>query len=92
MTGTPWIEELGFLAGPVMLTNTHSVGVVRDAVVAWLAVSTPSLLGSTRVTETYDGVLNDINGFHVTKQHAFSALDGAARVRFRRAALAAAQG
>jgi L-aminopeptidase/D-esterase-like protein len=77
MTGTTWVEESGFLEGPVMITNTHSVGVVRDAVVEWL-VSEPigsGLLWSLPVVaETYDGFLNDINGFHVTKEHAFEAL------------------
>ena len=78
MTGTAWIDESGWLTGPVMLTNTHSVGVVRDAVVAWgqrrgwdEAWSLPV------VAETYDGFLNDINGFHVTAEHAFGALDAA---------------
>ncbi|HTU21219.1 MAG TPA: P1 family peptidase [Gemmataceae bacterium] len=80
MTGTTWVEESGFLEGPVMLTNTHSVGVVRDAVIAWCVKRAgkgkqPWLLPV--VAETYDGWLNDINGFHVTKEHAFAALDAA---------------
>jgi D-aminopeptidase len=84
MTGTQWIEESGYLDGPVMLTNTHSVGVVRDAVIAWksahqqynaLALGIYWILPC--VTETYDGLLNDINGFHVKAEHTFAALDGA---------------
>lgn len=80
MTGTTWIEESGFLEGPVMLTNTHSVGVVRDAVIAWYVRRAekgkqPWLLPV--VAETFDGYLNDINGFHVKEKHAFAALDSA---------------
>ena len=80
MTGTTWIEESGFLEGPVMITNTHSVGVVRDAVIAWQI----SRQGKTFqpwslpvVAETWDGFLNDINGFHVKPEHVFQALEGA---------------
>jgi L-aminopeptidase/D-esterase-like protein len=79
MTGTTWVEESGFLEGPVMITNTHSVGVVRDAVVKrrvdrsvpgdWWALPV--------VAETWDGRLNDINGLHVKPQNAFEALDTA---------------
>ncbi len=80
MTGTTWVEESGFLEGPVMITNTHSVGVVRDAVIAWrirhgFTGEYPWSLPV--VAETWDGWLNDINGFHVTKEDAFAALDGA---------------
>ena len=84
MTGTAWIEESGFLEGPVLITNTHSVGVVRDAVVEWMrdTESFDPLSGRwwwalPVVAETYDGVLNDINGFHVTGAHARQAIDGA---------------
>ncbi|MGD9902515.1 MAG: P1 family peptidase [Vicinamibacterales bacterium] len=82
MTGTTWIEESGFLEGPVMITNTHSVGVVRDAVIAWRIKSGPPDASGywwslPVVAETYDGGLNDINGFHVKERHAFEALDGA---------------
>src|SRR6266576_2782770 len=78
MTGTTWLEESGFLAGPVMITNTHSVGVVRDAVIEWLVRKGFEFDWSLPiVAETWDGSLNDINGFHVTKQHAFAALDSA---------------
>jgi L-aminopeptidase/D-esterase-like protein len=79
MTGTTWIEESGFLEGPVALTNTHSVGVVRDAIVAWsLQHQTENHLWSLPVVaETWDGWLNDINGFHVTSSDLFHALDSA---------------
>jgi L-aminopeptidase/D-esterase-like protein len=80
MTGTTWVEESGFLWGPVMITNTHSVGVVRDAVIEW-AVRQGRLLHDEWslpvVAETWDGGLNDINGFHVTKADAWAALDSA---------------
>jgi len=78
MTGTTWLEESGFLAGPVMITNTHSVGVVRDAVIEWLVRKGFEFDWSLPVVaETWDGALNDINGFHVTKENAFAALDSA---------------
>jgi L-aminopeptidase/D-esterase-like protein len=78
MTGTTWLEESGLLAGPVMITNTHSVGVVRDAVIEWLVKKGFEFDWSLPVVaETWDGSLNDINGFHVTKEHAFAALDSA---------------
>ncbi len=78
MTGTTWIEESGLLEGPVMITNTHSVGVVRDAVVEWLVKRDPNISWSLPVVaETWDGYLNDLNGFHVKKKHAFAALDTA---------------
>jgi D-aminopeptidase len=78
MTGTTWLEESGILEGPVGITNTHSVGVVRDAILEW-QVSRPGLQpwGLPVVAETYDGGLNDINGFHVKPSHVTSALDGA---------------
>jgi L-aminopeptidase/D-esterase-like protein len=79
MTGTTWIEEAGFLEGPILITNTHSVGVVRDASIKWSVErrqnSQAWLLPV--VAETYDGYLNDINGFHVKPEHVFAALDGA---------------
>ena len=85
MTGVTWIEESGFLDGPIMITNSHSVGTVRDAVAEWqykklflpnfdvsdVFVTLPV------VAETYDGFLNDVNGFHVKKEDAFKALDSA---------------
>ncbi len=82
MTGTTWLEESGQLEGPVMLTNTHSVGIVRDAVIAWrIRQGHPDPSGywwSLPVAaETWDGYLNDINGFHVRAEHAMAALDAA---------------
>jgi D-aminopeptidase len=79
MTGTLWLRESGFLAGPVALTNTLSVGVVRDAVIAWaLRRGWPSWGFSLPVVaETWDGGLNDIDGFHVRAKDAFEALDAA---------------
>jgi L-aminopeptidase/D-esterase-like protein len=82
MTGTHWVEESGELEGPLMITNTHSVGVVRDAVIAYQvkqgSVGPASKLWSLPViAETWDGVLNDINGFHVKPEHVFSAWSGA---------------
>jgi D-aminopeptidase len=82
MTGTTWVEESGFLEGPVMITNTHSVGVVRDAVIAWrVNHGKPDPTGYwwslPVVAETWDGWLNDINGFHVKPEHAFQAIDSA---------------
>jgi D-aminopeptidase len=78
MTGTTWLEESGVLEGPVAITNTHSVGVVRDAILQW-QVTRPNMQpwGLPVVAETYDGFLNDINGFHVKPAHVLSALDGA---------------
>ena len=82
MTGTTWVEESGFLEGPVMITNTHSVGVVRDAVIQWrVQHGQPDPTGYwwslPLVAETWDGWLNDINGFHVKPEHAFHAIDSA---------------
>jgi D-aminopeptidase len=77
LTGSAWVEESGFLEGPVMLTNTHSVGVVRDAVVEWGMTKLTDDFSLPVVGETWDGALNDINGFHVKKEHVFHALDSA---------------
>jgi L-aminopeptidase/D-esterase-like protein len=80
MTGTTWVEESGFLEGPVMITNTHSVGTVRDAVIAWRikhGFSGEYPWSLPVVAETWDGYLNDINGFHVKPEHAWAALDSA---------------
>ena len=82
MTGTTWVEESGFLEGPVMITNTHSVGVVRDAVIQWrVSHGAPDASGYwwslPVVAETWDGWLNDTNGFHVKPEHAFHAIDTA---------------
>ena len=82
MTGTTWVEDSGFLDGPVMITNTHSVGVVRDAVIAWRVKHAPPdqdgyWWSLPVVAETWDGELNDVNGFHVKPEHVFHALDTA---------------
>jgi D-aminopeptidase len=82
MTGTTWVEDSGFLDGPIMITNTHSVGVVRDAVISWkVKHSSPDMEGYwwslPVVAETWDGDLNDINGFHVNPEDAWHALDSA---------------
>jgi D-aminopeptidase len=82
MTGTTWVDDSGFLDGPVMITNTHSVGVVRDAVIAWkVKRGEPDSEGYwwslPVVAETWDGYLNDINGFHVKPEDAWHALDSA---------------
>jgi D-aminopeptidase len=82
MTGTTWVEDSGFLDGPVMITNTHSVGVVRDAVIAWRVKKAPPdeegyWWSLPVVAETWDGELNDVNGFHVKPEHAWHALDTA---------------
>ena len=85
MTGTIWVEESGFLEGPIAITNTHSVGIVRDSIIAWEVqhrvydpVAPGIFWALPIVAETYDGVLNDINGFHVRQEHVFAALDSAA--------------
>jgi D-aminopeptidase len=82
MTGTAWVDESGFLEGPIIITNTHSVGVARDAVIAWRikhgAADKTGYWWSLPVTaETWDGWLNDINGFHVKPEHVWHALDSA---------------
>jgi L-aminopeptidase/D-esterase-like protein len=78
MTGTTWLQESGFLEGPIAITNTHSVGVVRDAILQW-QTSRPGLQpwGLPVVAETWDGVLNDINGFHVNALLAAETMTGA---------------
>ena len=82
MTGTTWVDESGFLEGPVLITNTHSVGVVRDAVIRWrIKAAPPDASGYwwslPVVAETYDGYLNDINGFHVKEPPVVTALESA---------------
>ena len=79
MTGTIWIEESGIVGTPILITNTHSVGVVRDSVIAWMLQhgGTEQLWGLPVVAETWDGYLNDLNGFHVQREHVIAALDGA---------------
>jgi D-aminopeptidase len=82
MTGTTWVTESGFLETPIMLTNTNSVGVVRDAVTKWFIKTgwhkDDFWFAYPVVAETYDGFLNDIYGFHVTETHAYEALNTAA--------------
>jgi D-aminopeptidase len=83
MTGTTWVEESGFLSGPVLITNTHSVGVVRDASIQWRinhgqVGPDDDWWSLPVVAETWDGWLNDINGFHVKPEHVFHAIDSAA--------------
>ncbi|PHM54351.1 DmpA family aminopeptidase [Xenorhabdus sp. KK7.4] len=84
MTGSQWVQESGFLETPILITNTHSVGVVRDSAISWLADN--HLVSPLKddlfwllpvVTETWDGILNDINGMHVKKEHVYHALDSA---------------
>jgi D-aminopeptidase len=78
MTGTTWVTESGRLDTPILITNTHSVGVVRDATIAWMTRHRPGFLWALPVVaETYDGVLNDADGFHVRPAHVEAALDGA---------------
>ena len=84
MTGTHWVTESGFLETPILITNTSSVGVVRDAALAWMdknhyynADADSVWYAYPVVAETYDGVLNDINGFHITKEHVWTALENA---------------
>ncbi len=84
MTGAAWLEESGFLEGPIVLTNTHSVGVARDAVIAWrLAHGGPDAQGFAWslpiVAETWDGWLNDVDGFHVKPEHVAEAIEAAHR-------------
>jgi L-aminopeptidase/D-esterase-like protein len=81
LTGGAWIDESGYLEGPLMMTNTHSVGVVRDAVISWRvkrggADSTGYWWSLPVVGETWDGEMNDINGFHVKPENVFHAIDG----------------
>jgi L-aminopeptidase/D-esterase-like protein len=78
MTGTIWLDERGLAEGPVLITNTHQVGVVRDAAISWMRrQGNRSLYLLPIVAETYDGLLNDIDGGHVKPAHVFEALDGA---------------
>jgi D-aminopeptidase len=83
MTGTPWVEESGQIDSPIALTNTHSVGVVRDAMIAWRVRAGEKTDASGYwwslpvIAETWDGELNDINGFHVRAEHLDRALNTA---------------
>ncbi|MDC9614808.1 P1 family peptidase [Xenorhabdus khoisanae] len=84
MTGSQWVEESGFLETPILITNTHSVGVVRDSTISWMFDN--NLISPLKddlfwllpvVSETWDGILNDINGMHVKKEHVYNALNSA---------------
>lgn len=81
MTGTTWVTESGFLETPIMITNTNSVGVVRDAVLKWFIKTgwykEDFWYTYPVVAETYDGFLNDIYGFHVKENNVYEALDSA---------------
>jgi D-aminopeptidase len=86
MTGTAWLEESGLLDGPILITNTHSVGMVRDSYIQWLARNRKkpgtntfgdSFWALPVVTETFDGYLNDVNGFHVKPEHVEQAIASA---------------
>lgn len=90
LTGTHWIDDSGFLHGPIMITNTNSVGIVREATAKWMVKNDFFYPGFNNgheiagygffypvVGETYDGVLNNINGFKVTEQHVYEALQSA---------------
>lgn len=80
MTGVHWLAESGMIGAPIAITNTHQVGVVRDALVEYETRAAPdSFWLLPIVAETYDGWLNDINAFHLNKEHLFAALDGAKR-------------
>src|SRR6266705_782355 len=82
MTGTAWLEESGFLEGPIVITNTHSVGIARDAVINWRVEQAPAdktgyWWSLPVVAETWDGWLNDVNGFHVKPEDVWHALESA---------------
>jgi len=82
MTGAHWLDEFGVLEGPIMLTNTHSVGSVFEAVIAWCLKENRQpdseyCWSLPIVAETWDGELNDVNGFHVRKKHVFEAIESA---------------
>ncbi len=82
MTGSIWMEESGQCEGPITITNTHSCGTARDATIRWIVDHYPTELadawGLPVAGETYDGELNDINGFHVTNEHVYEAIERAA--------------
>lgn len=80
MTGVSWIRESGYLSGPICFTNTHAVGPAHQAIVRWTCEHDPEAAEGWMlpvVGETYDGYLNEINGEHLTVEHAVEALDGA---------------
>ena len=78
MTGTTWVSDRGILKGPVLITNTYSVGAVHEAAIAWAEANLGFRAWTLpMVAETWDGFLNDITGFHVRREHVFAALDSA---------------
>lgn len=78
LTGSHWIEEAGCCNGPITITNTHSLGTCRDASIQWMVEHLGVSGWALPVAgETYDGALNDINGFHIKPQHVFAAIDQA---------------
>jgi L-aminopeptidase/D-esterase-like protein len=82
MTGVSWIREAGMAGGPICITSTHAVGAVHQAVIRWTNRAHPAVAGSWLlpvVGETWDGYLNDVNGEHVTVEHAVAAIESAAR-------------
>jgi len=78
MTGLTWLEERGLCEGPILITNTHSVGIVRDSAIQWMRRQRWPFLWTTPIVgETYDGFFNDIDGDHIRREHVFEALDTA---------------
>lgn len=79
MTGTAWIDDYGLLLYPITITNTNSVGTVRDAIIEWGRTRVPGVFNCCLpvVAETWDGDLSDIYGFHIKKEHVFAALSAA---------------
>ena len=94
MTGLPYIEDYGSGYGPIGITNTNSIGIVRDAIGQWSfnkfskGAFVDFSFGLPVVAETWDGMMNDINGFHVKKEHVWQALDSAASAASMKAMLA----
>lgn len=83
MTGTHWVRDGGYFVGPILVTNTHSVGAAHEGATRWMVDhyaedwTNNHLWAMPLVSETYDGVLNDINGFHVRPEHALRAIEAA---------------
>ncbi|HET9441548.1 MAG TPA: P1 family peptidase, partial [Longimicrobiales bacterium] len=93
MTGTTWIRESGILETPILITNTHSVGIARDALIEWLRAHGRDFPWALPVVaETWDGMLNDINGFHVKREHVFAALNSASGGRVLQGAVGGGTG
>ena len=83
MTGCQWIQDAGYFMGPICITNTHSVGMAHHATLKWMIAQYPEFFAAEHrfvmpvIAETYDGILNDINGLHIKEQHVLEALDSA---------------